>query len=129
MIVDSSALLAIAFAEPDAPLYAIALRGGRVARMSVVNWVEAAIRVESRGGPAAIAEFEELVDRSRINIEPVTEEQGRTARRAYASFGKGRHRAGLNLGDCFAYALAKATGEPLLYKGDDFGHTDVPAAL
>jgi ribonuclease VapC len=94
-------------------------------RISVVNYVEAAIVIDSGRDPIASRRFDDFCRETPLIIEPVTVEQGRVAREAYRDFGKGRHRAGLNLGDCFAYALARVTGEPLLFKGGDFGHTDI----
>lgn len=125
MIVDASAVLAILFAEPDATRYAQAIAGADVCRMSAVNFVEAGISIDRQAGPAAGRELDTLVRRARILIEPVTIEQANVARQAYLDYGKGNHAAGLNLGDCFAYALAHETGEPLLFKGNDFVRTDV----
>ena len=128
MIVDSSALIAILRAEPEAPACAAALARQRPSRISAVNYVEAAVVVDSQEDPVARRKFDQLLQRAEIIIEPVTVEQAEIARAAYRDFGKGSgHPARLNLGDCFAYALAKASGEPLLYKGSDFAHTDVPA--
>jgi ribonuclease VapC len=85
--------------------------------------------LESRAGDAAIRHFDALFRQARILIEPVTEEQALLARQGYSDYGKGRHAAGLNFGDCFSYALARATGEPLLFKGQDFSQTDIQPAL
>ncbi len=128
MIVDSSALLAILFDEPDAASFADALSGPDAGRISAVNFAEAAIVVDSRGGRAG-HQLDTLMLRAGVAVEPVTETIARLARQAYADFGKGYHPAGLNFGDCFAYALAKATGEPLLFKGDDFARTDIASVL
>ena len=97
--------------------------------MSAANLLEAAIVADNQTDPRAGRQLDALVANFRLRIEPVTEEQVRIARQAYVDFGRGNHPAKLNFGDCFAYALAKATGEPLLFKGDDFGHTDVQAAV
>lgn len=129
MIVDSSALVAIMKGEPDAPDFLDAIAGTPLLRMSGVNFVEAGVVIESAKNPAASRAFDKFVREAGIAIEPVTAEQAIIARDAYRDFGRGRHRARLNLGDCFAYALAKATGEPLLFKGNDFTHTDVTPAL
>jgi ribonuclease VapC len=98
-------------------------------RVSAVNYVEAAIVIDSSHSPISSRRFDDFFRQADIAIESVSPEQARIAREAYRDFGKGRHRAGLNFGDCFAYALAKQTGEPLLFKGDDFRHTDVEAAI
>lgn len=130
MIVDSSALLAILLREHDAHRFAAAIESAETCRMSAANWLEAAIRVDMGGDAAASIAFDELVREADLRIEPVTADQAALARRAYRAYGKGSgHAAKLNFGDCFAYALAKARGEPLLFKGDDFGATDVNSAL
>lgn len=129
MIVDSSALVAILRAEPDAANYARALAraGSRV--VSAVSWTEAAVVVDSVRDPVASRRFDELIRTAAIEIVAVTPDQAALARRAYRDFGRGSgHAARLNFGDCFAYALAVGTREPLLFKGNDFGHTDVLAA-
>jgi ribonuclease VapC len=129
MIVDTSALLAILFAEADAATYARALAEADTPRLSAASFVEAAIVVEAQTKDSARGQFDALIRRAGIVIEPVTEEHAHLARQAYTDFGKGRHPAGLNFGDCFSYALAKAAAEPLLFKGDDFSKTDVTPAL
>lgn len=96
--------------------------------MSVANVLETSIVVESRGGTVAGREFDAFLDRVGIALVPVTAEHVEAARHAWRRFGKGNHRAELNFGDCLAYALAKTTGEPLLFKGEDFTHTDVEPA-
>ena len=129
MIVDSSALVAIVRDESDAVDYATALAEAPAAAISAVNWMEAAIVVDSARDPAASRRFDELVRLARLEVVAVTSEQATTARQAYRDFGKGSgHRAGLNFGDCFAYALASTTGRPLLFKGNDFTHTDLRSA-
>ena len=98
--------------------------------MSAVNFVEVAIVIDRRGDPVVSRRLDDLIREASITIEPVTVAQAHLARAAHRDFGRGSgHRARLNLGDCFAYALARTTGEPLLHKGDDFGHTDVRSAL
>ncbi len=125
MIVDTSAVLAVLLREADARQYAEAIHGARTCRMSVANFLEAAIILDSRLGPAAGRQLDTFVERARIAVESVTAGQARIARQAYLDFGKGRHPARLNFGDVFAYALARVAGEPLLFKGDDFSRTDV----
>ncbi len=129
MIVDSSALLAVILNEEDEPRFAEAMIDAPQLRMSAANWVETAIVVDSHRSPAARIRFEDLVDALRLEIMPVTVEHAYRARAAHGDYGRGHHRARLNFGDCFAYALAKSRGEPLLFKGDDFARTDVEPAL
>lgn len=129
MIVDTSALVTILFCEADAERYALAIAGADRCLISAANYVETAIVVEAETRESGSREFDAFFRRAGIVVEPVTEEHAYLARQAYSEFGKGRHRAGLNFGDCFAYALAKATGEPLLYKGEDFKRTDVASVL
>jgi len=129
-VIHSSAIIAILRDEPDADRFIAALDAASNPKMSAASYVEAAIVVDSARDPVASRRFDELVDETGLMIEPVTEAQARIARDAYRDFGKSSgHKAGLNFGDCFTYALAKATGEPLLFKGDDFPHTDVTSAL
>jgi ribonuclease VapC len=130
MIVDTSALGAILRAEPDAPLFAQAIANARICRISAVNYVEAAAVIDASRDPIASRRFDDLLREARIVVEIVTEAQARLAREAYRDFGRGSgHPAKLNFGDCFAYALAKAMNEPLLFKGDDFTQTEVKSAL
>jgi ribonuclease VapC len=130
MIVDSSALLAILRAEPEAASCAQALAAAEDRRISAATYLETAIVIDGSREPIASRRLDELLREADVRIEPVTEEQARIARHAYRDFGKGSgHPAQLNFGDCFSYALAKATGEPLLFKGNDFLHTDLRAAL
>jgi ribonuclease VapC len=129
MIVDTSAVLAILFGESDAEVYARALSEADECRISAANFVEAAIVLESQTGDSGSRQFDAFMRRAGIVIEPVNEEQAHLARQAWSDFGKGRHAAGLNFGDCFAYALAKVSGEPLLFKDEDFKRTDVGTAL
>ena len=128
MIIDTSAIVAILFGEGGADRYERAIAEAPGCRMSVVTFLETAIVVESRGGEAAGHELDALLSAATIELEPVTPEQTQGARRAWRRFGKGNHPAGLNFGDCFAYALAESTGEPLLFKGRDFALTDVQVA-
>ncbi len=129
MIVDTSAVLAILFAESDAERYADAIAGADVRLISAANYLEAGIVVDNQIGMAGGRQFDVLVSRAGLQVEPVTREHADIARQAYADFGKGRHRAGLNFGDCFTYALAKTTGLPVLFKGKDFSETDLISAL
>ena len=125
MIVDASALLAVLYDEEDARNYVDALLSASACRMSVVNYLEAAINIDRFGDIEASRQLDSFVRRAEIELIEVTVEQVQIARQAYIDFGKGRHRAGLNVGDVFAYALARVTGEPLLFKGNDFIHTDI----
>jgi ribonuclease VapC len=130
MIIDASALIAILRDEPEARTFAEAIAGTNTRRVSAVNYVEAAAVIDASRNPVASRRFDDLFREADLIIEQVTEAQARIAREAYRDFGKGsRHPAGLNFGDCFAYALAKTTGEPILFKGDDFSRTDLSAAL
>ena len=128
MIVDTSAVLAVLFREPDAARFARAITSAPIRRMSAATLLETTIVLESRSGPAAGYELDAFLQEAEIELEPVTPEQAQAARRAWRRFGKGNHPAGLNFGDCFAYALAEATREPLLFKGGDFELTDVEVA-
>lgn len=130
MIVDASALIAVLRDEPEAPAFAQAIAAARSRRLSAVSYVETAAVIDGSGDPVASRRLDELLRAAEMSIEAVTAEQAQVARAAYRDFGKGSgHPARLNLGDCFAYALAKVTGEPLLFKGDDFQHTDLTAAV
>ncbi len=127
MIVDTSALVAIVKLEFDGPLYEAALEGSPVNRISAATYVEVSIVMDRARDPLVSRRLDEILAEGAFIIEPVTASQARIAREAYRDFGKGSgHRASLNFGDCFAYALARELGEPLLFKGDDFRHTDIP---
>ncbi len=128
MIVDSSAILAILFHEADARHYADAIAAASPCRMSVATILETCMVAESRGGAVAADNLDALLESAGIEPVPVTVEQMKAARQAWQRFGRGNHRAALNFGDCFAYALASVTGEPLLFKGEDFPQTDIAAA-
>src|SRR5579864_175853 len=125
MILDTSAIIAILRDEPDATELAEAVESAGVRRISAATYVEAAIVTDSNKDPVLSRSLDSFLQRSLVHVEPVAVEQARLAREAYRDFGKRRHRAGLNLGDCFAYALTKDKGEPLLCKGDDFRKTDI----
>ncbi len=128
MIVDTSAVLAILFHEPDAAHFARAITLASSRRMSVATLLETTIVLESRSSAAAGYELDAFLQEAGIELEPVTPEHAQAARRAWRRFGKDNHPAGLNFGDCFAYALAEATREPLLFKGQDFELTDIEVA-
>jgi len=128
MILDSSAIIAILRNEPDARKLAAALQQAPIRRVSAVTWVEAAIVADCNRDPLLSRRFDDLLRDVHVRVETVTPMHAEIARDAYRDFGKGRHKAGLNFGDCFAYALAKEMNEPLLFKGDDFAHTDVEVA-
>lgn len=129
MIIDTSALLAILRDEPDAEVIASAIQQASVRRVSAATFLEAAVVIDMSRDPIASRRFDELIAVAGIVVEPVTEEQARIGRAAYRDFGRGSgHPAQLNFGDCFSYALARATGEPLLFNGTDFIHTDVAPA-
>ena len=127
MVIDTSALLAILQDEPERRPFNEAIEAAASRAMSVATFVEVSIVIESRYGAEGLRELDLFVDRAGIELVSVDVEQGRVARGAFSRFGKGRHPAGLNFGDCFAYALARVLGEPLLYKGDDFPQSDVAA--
>ncbi len=129
MIVDTSALLAVLFGEKDAENYARAISEADVCRISAATFVEVSVVVESQTGDAGSRQWDSFFRTAGISIEPVTEEHAYAARQAWSDFGKGRHPAGLNFGDCFSHALAKVSGEPLLFKGQDFRKTGIPPAL
>jgi len=128
MILDTSALIAIFFGEPDGDFYIRMIHDADRCRISAANFVELSMVIEGQLGPEALRQCDMFFRRAGIVIEPVTVEQAHLARQGFLDFGKGRHSAGLNFGDCFAYALTKATDEPLLYKGKDFSKTDIRAA-
>lgn len=129
MILDTSALVAILYGETEASAFTQLIHDAETNRLSVANYVELSIVVESQLGPEGLRQADVFLRRAGIIIEPVTVEQGELARQAFLDFGKGRHKAGLNFGDCFAYALAKSAGESLLFKGGDFSQTDIEPAL
>jgi ribonuclease VapC len=128
MIVDSSTIIAVLRDEPDAAAIVEALQRASIRRISAVTYVEAAVVVDYNRNPVLSRRFDDLIRDAQMLVETVTVRQAELARQAYRDFGKGRHKAGLNFGDCFAYALAKEMDEPLLFKGNDFAHTDVEVA-
>jgi len=129
MVVDTSALVAILLREPDAERFAVALEEARVRLLSAVTRVELTFVIEGRKGEAGRADLERLLNDGEFEVAAVTPQQAMIAITAFRTYGKGRHPAGLNIGDCFSYALARATGHPLLFKGNDFTHTDIQPAL
>ena len=128
MIIDTSVLIAILQLEPEAVRMLAAIKKADRRAMSAATLVEAGIVVETRSGEQGARDLDAAVARMRIEIVPLTASHAAHARRAFRRYGKGRHLARLNLGDCFAYALAKASGEPLLFKGEDFSKTDIAVA-
>ncbi|MFC7475440.1 type II toxin-antitoxin system VapC family toxin [Dankookia sp. GCM10030260] len=129
MIVDTSALMAILRDEPDAEAFGAALTQAASVSISAATLVEVCVVAEGRAGPPVRDRLERLLVAGRVQVAPFTAEHAAMATEGWRRFGKGRHPAGLNLGDCFAYALAKSRNEPLLFKGDDFSKTDIKAAL
>jgi len=128
MIIDSSALLAILQGEPEGPRFTDLLLAADTALISAPNWLEASMVMLSRRGEAGLADLNQFRTMARIEIVPFDGDHASIALEAFQRFGKGRHSAALNLGDCCAYALARATGQPLLFKGHDFPQTDVASA-
>jgi len=130
MIADTSAIIAILRDEDDAAVYAQAIATAEARRLSAASFLECGIVLDSQRDPIISRSLDELLQEAEFTIEAVTEHQGRLARQALADFGKGSgHPAGLNFGDCLSYALAIDRREPLLWKGNDFGHTGVQSAL
>jgi ribonuclease VapC len=127
MVIDTSAILAVFFGEPEAEAFTTAIASADMRLISAVSVLEAGIVVENRIGEIGGVELDRMLQRAAIEIAPFTAEQCEIARNAYRQFGKGRHPASLNFGDCATYALAKSSGEPLLYKGNDFARTDLIA--
>jgi ribonuclease VapC len=129
MVLDTSAVLAILLDEPERRAFNEAIEAAATRRMSAATFVEVSIVLEARYGAEGLRDFDLLADRAGLEIVAVDLEQAQAARRAFSRFGKGRHPAGLNYGDCFAYALAMVLAEPLLYKGEDFRQTDITPFL
>lgn len=130
MIVDSSAIFTVINREPGWESYVSALDDARTVRMSAANLLEVSIVADNAGDPMLGRRLDEFLVEASVEVVEVTEEQARVGRAAHRDFGRGSgHPARLNFGDCFAYALAKVTREPLLFRGDDFSHTDVRSAL
>jgi ribonuclease VapC len=130
LIVDTSAIIAILRGEPDADRYVEALGRAAAPVVSAGTYVETAIVIDANRDPVLSGRLDDLLEVARVRVEPVTRRHADIARQAYRDFGRGSgHPAGLNFGDCFAYALARSSAQPLLFKGDDFAHTDVASAL
>jgi ribonuclease VapC len=129
MVIDTSALVAILADGPERERFVNALEQADARTISAATFVEISIVLETRHGAEGVRQLDLFLDRAGIEIVPVNAEHALEARRAYGRFGKGRHEAGLNLGDCFSYALAIISGEALLFRGDDFSRTDVERAL
>ncbi|MEZ0363821.1 type II toxin-antitoxin system VapC family toxin [Mycobacterium sp. pUA109] len=125
MVIDTSALVAMLSDEPEADQFEAAVEADPVRLMSTASYLETAIVIETRFGEPGGRELDLWLHRAAVDLVPVDTDQAGTARVAYRRYGKGRHRAALNYGDCFSYALAKISGQPLLCKGDDFAHTDI----
>ena len=125
MVIDTSALVAILQRGPERRAFIEAIEAADARLMSAATFVEISIVIEVRHGAEGLRDLDHFIGRAGIEIVAVDADHGNVARSAFSRFGKGRHRAGLNYGDCFSYALAISTGEPLLFKGDDFVHTDV----
>jgi ribonuclease VapC len=128
VVIDSSALLAIVLDEPERASLVARIEASPRGMISAASFIAASIVILNRRGEAAVSELREFVNRAGIEIAPIDVRQAESAIEAFRRFGKGRHPAGLNFGDCFAYALAVLTGEPLLFKGEEFAKTDIAAA-
>lgn len=129
MVVDTSAVLALLLDEPEAETFRVAIEDDDTRLVSAATLLETALVIEARKGEAGGRELDLLVHKAAIAVVPLDEEQVAEARRAWRRFGRGRHAAALNFGDLFSYALARTSGEPLLFKGDDFTRTDVARVL
>ena len=128
MVSDTSAIIAILTGEPEADVLTRVIAESPDVLMSSFSVLETGIVLEARKGEAGGRELDLFLQRARVRVLPLDSEQARIAREAWRRFGKGRHQAGLNIGDCCAYALAKSTGAPLLFKGHDFSKTDILVA-
>lgn len=129
MVIDTSAMLAILFDEPERRAFIAAIDRDATRLMSVASFVECSIVLDARHGADAIRDLDLFVARAAVDLVPVDVDQAYIARQAHRTFGRGRHVAGLNYGDCFAYSLARMRAEPLLFKGGDFALTDVDQVL
>ncbi|MGH9830118.1 MAG: type II toxin-antitoxin system VapC family toxin, partial [Blastocatellia bacterium] len=129
MVIDTSALLAIFLAEPERKQFLALITQAETRCISAANVLETGIVLEARRGESAGREFDLFLHHAQLEVVPTDSEQVEIARVAWRKYGKGRHAAGLNFGDCFAYALAKAMSEPILFKGEDFSHTDIECVL
>ena len=129
MVLDTSALLALLLDEPEAEAFRVALEEDPVRLLSAATLLETSIVIEARKGDAGTRELDLLIRTADVDVVSVDAEHVSHARRAYQRFGRGRHAAGLNFGDVFSYALARASGEPLLFKGEEFARTDIPRVM
>jgi ribonuclease VapC len=129
IVIDTSAIIAILKNEPERRSFTEAIERAETCRMSAATYVETSMVLKARNGYEGLRDFDLFLLKAGIIIETVDAEQAGTARTAFSKFGKGRHKAGLNFGDCFSYALAKTLGVPLLFKGDDFNRTDIRSAV
>jgi ribonuclease VapC len=129
MVIDTSALIAILQDEPERRSFNLAIESAETRLLSAASFVESSLVIETRVGADGIRDLDLFVAKAGISIEPVDTDQAYVARQAYSQYGKGRHPAGLNYGDCFTYALAKLSGEPLLFKGHDFSKTDLDTVI
>jgi ribonuclease VapC len=127
MVIDTSAVLAILQDEPERRVFVESIEAAETRSISAASFVEASMIIDSRFGPDGVRDLDLLLARAGIAMIPVDADQAFLARQAFRDFGKGRHPAGLNFGDCFSYALARTLGEPLLFKGRDFSRTDIEA--
>ena len=129
MVIDTSAIIAILADEPERALFINLIESTASCVMSIANFVEASLVIENSRGYDGLRDLDLFVATAAIDLVPVDLSQAHLARQAFHQFGKGRHRAGLNFGDCFSYALAKQTNLPLLFKGADFSQTDIAPAV
>ena len=129
MVIATSAVIAILQDEPERTAFIQAIDAADTRAMSVASFVEASMVVDARYGPDGVRDLDLLIAKARIDLVAVDADQAHVARAAFRTYGKRRHPAGLNFGDCFAYALARTLGEPLLFKGSDFSLTDIAMAL
>jgi ribonuclease VapC len=129
MVIDTSAVVAILRDEPERRAFNEAIEAAETRSMSVASFVEASMVIESRYGYEGLRDLDLLISKAAIGLIPVDVDQAHIARQAFHRYGKGRHAAALNFGDCFSYALAKSVNEPLLFKGSDFSQTDIEPCL
>ena len=129
MVIDTSAILAVLEDEAEADAFKLEIAAAAIRLVSAGTYLETAIVVESRKGTEGLSQLDLLIGSAGIEIASFDSEQALTAQQAYSRYGKGRHKAALDFGDCFSYALSKTTGQPLLFKGDDFSKTDIVPAI
>lgn len=129
MVIETSALVAILLEEPEASAFLEVMASGSTLLLSAVSLLEASLVLQTRKDAPIYEELQLFIEESGIVVVPFSHAHAEIAHEAWKRYGKGRHRASLNFGDCCSYALAKSTGEPLLYKGEDFRHTDLPGVL